>query len=176
MHIYVSIYSSTYSFVYIIYPLIHSHSFTHIITIIYIYMYVYIYMYLSVNLSLNSSIYTMLFSPYIYLYIYLYMYVYTSTHQWLVCVPLEIHLEPINQQLMLLVNSDNTCIIVNNCTIWPKRELTVWPFSLVQWSAIWAYEKLCYTCISVYTICMVRMHIPLVLMWLLYMHSHYICC
>ena len=48
-------------------------------------------------------------------YTYMYIYIYTSkflirfearaklAHQWLVCVPLGIHLEPINKELMLLV-------------------------------------------------------------------------
>ena len=39
--------------------------------------------------------------------------------KWLVCVPLGIHLEPINKELMLL--ADN--IIVINCATGPKREL-----------------------------------------------------
>ena len=40
--------------------------------------------------------------------------------QCLVCAPLEIHFEQINKELML-VGSDN--IIINNCAVWPNREL-----------------------------------------------------
>ena len=40
--------------------------------------------------------------------------------QWLVCAPLELHLEPINEESMLYAG-DNICIIVINYTIWPKE-------------------------------------------------------
>ena len=41
--------------------------------------------------------------------------------QWLVCVPLRIHLEPINKR----VNAVSDNIIIINCAIWPKENYAV---------------------------------------------------
>ena len=52
----------------------------------------------------------------------------------LVCAPLGRHFEPINKQLLVIIN----------CTIWPKERTVLCQIgsSLGMWCAIWAYQKL----------------------------------
>ena len=53
--------------------------------------------------------------------------------QWLVCVPLGIHLEPINR-----INAVSDNVIIINCAIWPKERTVQCQIrsSLGQWCVI----------------------------------------